>query len=609
MSDEFRRPRWLAHASEHEGLCTRWRRERKSKLSESRANHFAHYFSVQNLQLPSSTGDAEPYHLQAGLLPFVPVCFAASGAAGFASLPSSPRMSELALSPVASVWAACCLVAAVFIAALFVADARARGSRGSTPGPAEYPFIGALLWLQSSRRSGLLEELTARSAGALTWSARWPLNPRYFFLTSPACIAHVLRDNFDNYEKGDMLRSKLSVLLGSGIFASDGEAWRAQRALSSRVLSAAAVAGHGGGGGGDGGGSDGLFAAVLPPLAALASRCGAAADAGAAVDLHALMHAFTLDAIGLLAFGEDIGALRGDGGPGAAFARAFDAVQALAEARFFSPGWRLLERLDGTRARIDAGVAELDAYCAALVARRRAAGDAGRRSDLLSRFMAAEAEALRGAPPSAADDAALRDVVLNFLIAGRDTTAQALSWAVHALCAAPAAQARLVTEARAVLGDGRAPLAYETAARKLPFATAVLKETLRLHPSVPKDVKVAVADDVLPDGTRIPAGAAVAWLPWCMGRLDALWPNPAAFDPDRFLGAPQPSPFLFTAFNAGPRTCLGQHLAIVEGAAVLATLHREFEFELVPGQRIDYAESLTLPMKNGMRVYVRRRPA
>ena len=501
----------------------------------------------------------------------------------------------------------CLLVAALLFAALLLADARARRSRGSTPGPPEYPLIGALLWLQSARRSGLLEELTARSAGAQTWSARWPLNPRYFFITSPACVAHVLRDNFDNYEKGDMLRSKLSVLLGAGIFASDGAAWKAQRALSSRVLSAAAVAGHGGGG--VGGSSDGLFSAVLPPLAALASRCGAAADAGEAVDLHALLHAFTLDAIGLLAFGEDIGALRGDGGPGAAFARAFDAVQALAEARFFSPGWPLLERLDGTRARIDAGVAALDAYCAQLVARRRAAGDAGSRSDLLSRFMAAEAEARCGAPPGAADDAALRDVVLNFLIAGRDTTAQALSWAVRALCAAPAAQARLVTEARAVLGDGRSPLAYETAARKLPFATAVLKEALRLHPSVPKDVKVAVADDVLPDGTRIPAGAAVAWLPWCMGRLDALWPRPLDFDPERFLGATQPSPFLFTAFNAGPRTCLGQHLATVEGAAVLATLHREFEFELVPGQDIDYAESLTLPMKNGMRVYVRRRPA
>ena len=137
----------------------------------------------------------------------------------------------------------------------------------------------------------------------------------------------------------------------------------------------------------------------------------------------------------------------------------------------------------------------------------------------------------------------------------------------------------------------------------------LIRATFAQQNPIQEDVKVAVADDVLPDGTRIPAGAAVAWLPWCMGRLDALWPRPLEFDPERFLGATQPSPFLFTAFNAGPRTCLGQHLATVEGAAVLATLHREFEFELVPGQHIDYAESLTLPMKNGMRVYVRRRPA
>ena len=136
----------------------------------------------------------------------------------------------------------------------------------------------------------------------------------------------------------------------------------------------------------------------------------------------------------------------------------------------------------------------------------------------------------------------------------------------------------------------------------------MLKEALRLHPSVPKDVKIARARDTLPDGTVVPAGCAVAYLPWVMGRLEALWgPTAGAFDPERFLGPQQPSSFLFTAFNAGPRLCLGQHLALVEGAATLATLFRRFTFELAPGQNIAYGESLTLPMAEGMKVFVKRR--
>jgi cytochrome P450 len=461
------------------------------------------------------------------------------------------------------------------------------------PGPPEWPLVQALPWLLR-HRPALLEALVERSRayGGATWTVKWPLSPRFFFITSPAAVEHVLRTRFDNYEKGPWFTEKLEVLLGAGIFNSDGPRWERARKLASHMFSQREF-------------EETIMAALRSALSELEVIAAAAAAGGGAVDVHALFHRFTLDTIGQIAFGADVGALRDAASP---FAAAFDAVQALAEARFFSPGWQLTERLDGTRARINAAVSVLDEYCAALVTARRAAGDASTRRDLLSRFMLAQAAASgepgTPAPGSPAADRELRDVVLNFMIAGRDTTAQALSWAVHSLAtrAPPAVEAALVAEARTVLG-GTAPLSFAAATKGLVYATAVMRETLRLYPSVPKDAKTAVADDVLPDGTRVSAGDIVAYLPYVMGRLESNWDDPEAFAPARFLGERAPSSFLFIAFNAGRRTCLGQQLALVEAASVLALLYRRWELRLEPGQRVTYAESLTLPMKHGL--YVR----
>ncbi|RYG57199.1 cytochrome P450 [archaeon] len=91
----------------------------------------------------------------------------------------------------------------------------------------------------------------------------------------------------------------------------------------------------------------------------------------------------------------------------------------------------------------------------------------------------------------------------------------------------------------------------------------------------------------------------VAYLPYAMGRLDSLWPNPTHFDPTRFLGVKHSS-FKFIAFNAGLRICLGQHLAMTEASFVLAILFRRYKVTPVPGQDVQPTESLTLPMERGL---------
>lgn len=139
-------------------------------------------------------------------------------------------------------------------------------------------------------------------------------------------------------------------------------------------------------------------------------------------------------------------------------------------------------------------------------------------------------------------------------VIGRDTTANALTWSVFRLCCHPEIQQRIREEIFYVIPDAtdrRKAMSYE-AVQKMRFLEAFCMEVLRLHPSVPKEGKIAQRDDTLPDGTKVQRGDMVVFLPWLMGRSEELWGEDALiFDPVRFLDRPKPSPFVFTAFQVG----------------------------------------------------------
>lgn len=183
-----------------------------------------------------------------------------------------------------------------------------------------------------------------------------------------------------------------------------------------------------------------------------------------------------------------------------------------------------------------------------MIEQRRRDGDADQREDLLSRFMALRDES--GEPLSDSD---LRDVVMSFIIAGRDTTANMLTWTFFELSRQPAIAAKLRAQLDAALPDRQPPTYSDISEQNLPYAHAVVQETLRLHPSVPKDGKTAVRRDVLPNGVVVPAASVVLYFPWGMGRMPSLWGADACqYRPERWLeGAPAPSDFKYIAFNAG----------------------------------------------------------
>jgi fatty acid omega-hydroxylase len=198
----------------------------------------------------------------------------------------------------------------------------------------------------------------------------------------------------------------------------------------------------------------------------------------------------------------------------------------------------------------------------------------------------------------------LRDLVLNFLIAGRDTTAQTLSWTLFLLCSHPEVETKARKEVEKVCG--MAGLQYDDVNR-LPYLNSILCEALRLYPSVPIDQKYALEDDVWPDGTFVPAGTVVYYNIYTMGRDMAIWGEDAeVFRPERWLEMQDmPSNYVFPAFNAGPRECLGRRLAMVEMKACLATMLPHFTLQLaVPAEQIVKDSQLTIGMRSGLPCYV-----
>jgi len=202
----------------------------------------------------------------------------------------------------------------------------------------------------------------------------------------------------------------------------------------------------------------------------------------------------------------------------------------------------------------------------------------------------------------------LRDLVLNFLIAGRDTTAQALSWTFFCLAEHPEAEAKARQEVFEVCGTEDP--SYNDI-KNMPYLQAVLSEALRLYPSVPLDLKLSEAIDTWPDGTRITKDTIVCYNIYGMGRDSSVWGCDAeAFRPERWLEMKDvPSDYEYPVFNAGPRVCLGKRLAMVEMKTCLAMLLPHFTLKLaVPAGEITADSQLTIGMASGLPCFVEKIP-
>ncbi|CDH51590.1 cytochrome p450 [Lichtheimia corymbifera JMRC:FSU:9682] len=423
---------------------------------------------------------------------------------------------------------------------------------------------------------------------------------RRIFTIHPENVEHVLKHNFENYIKGPNLQAATQDLFGHGIFNANGEQWRFQRKAASFIFSVKNFRDH--------------FTDVFVQEMQYVTDhiLDSAATNHRVVDFHDLMYKFTLDSFVLLGFGVKLHGLQQE--KQVEFAQSFDVCQHNSSWRVAFPFWRSYEALQSIFVPWRKGPTDhlkvVDDFAFKVIKERRQQMAEGHTfKDLLSRFMNT-----KGVDGELLDDRGLRDIIINFIIAGRDTTAQALSWTFYNLMLHPRVEKKLVDEIFEHVNadlESDSPALYE-AIKNMPYAHAVLYEVLRLFPSVPGNQKSALKDDVLPDGTHIQAGDYVTWHPYAMGRSTKLWGADAkSFRPERWFNEDgqlkRESQGQWPAFHAGPRVCLGQQLATLESLVAIVMLLRRYKFTLVHDQEITYITSLTLPMKNGIKVFVEKR--
>ncbi|KAF9926716.1 hypothetical protein FBU30_003748 [Linnemannia zychae] len=438
-------------------------------------------------------------------------------------------------------------------------------------------------------------------------------------INDPVNLEHIMKTNFENYEKGYILNSTMSQILGNGIFNSDGSLWKMHRKTASHVFSTKIYRAL----------IDGAFTDHSLQLCAVLDR---AAQQGQPVDLQALFLRLTLDAFAKLSFGLEINSMGKDGQD--VFGSAFDFAVVATDERFMNPFWRITEHLTGKSTRMKKAVQVVDSYAYEAIKGRRSEtaaqaqirqGPSGR-EDLLDLFMK-----WRDDDGRALSDVELRDVFINFIIAGRDTTAQALSWMYYEVMKNPAVEKNIWQEVDQL---GEKPT-YEMLTKDMRYSNAVFLEALRLYPPVPRNLKTAVADDVLPNGIKVQAGDRIMFSTYSIGRNKKVWgPQAPEFLPERWFEGSgddvekgtlkntshdedrahvwpkvrKESTFKFSSFNAGPRICLGQTFATLEALTVIMMISSKFKFELVPGQAApEPVPSLTLPMKKPLLVTVHRR--
>lgn len=401
---------------------------------------------------------------------------------------------------------------------------------------------------------------------------------RAVLVSAPELIQQIFQDH-RTFNKQTITYERLHVLVGDGLVRSDGEFWLRQRRIAQPAFHRQRIAG---------------FAGVMIEAATgLVERLAAFAQSGEPLDLAQEMTQLTLTVVCETLLGGDVGAARQK------VSEAFSVLNHLslerAQARFVLPLW--LPTAGNRRFRTHLQVLDETVY--EIITRRRGASEES--GDLLSMLLKArDPETGEGM-----SDLQLRDEISTMLLAGHETTAVTLSWALYLLSQNPDVEARLREELRNVLGglNGRPPT-YEDLDR-LEYTRMVIDETLRLYPPI-WGLNRHVAEDTELGGYPLTRGTIVLMSPWVTHRSPAIWEEPEAFRPERFAaGRKEALPrYAYFPFIGGARQCIGNHFALMEAQLVLATLYQRYHFALWPGHPVAPEPVLTLRPKHGMKMRI-----
>ncbi|MGZ4147458.1 MAG: cytochrome P450 [Actinomycetota bacterium] len=427
------------------------------------------------------------------------------------------------------------------------------------------PPLGPVSTIRAFRRDpiGLLERAAAFGDVARLRTPRYPT----FVLNHPDLVWDVLVTDNRSFHKGPTMDAARRVL-GDGLLTSEGEHHRRQRRLIQPLFQPSRLGPH------------------VPVMLERTDRAVERWRDGEVLDFHAEMSLLTLAIVVATVFGSNLSERE-------ARAVSVALTEVLAQyPRSFSPFLRLTERLPlPANRRFERATHVFDGIVYRLIERRRADGAGG--DDLLSRLIRAQDE------EGAMTAAQLRDEAITLFLAGHETTSNALSWAWWLLARTREAEERLHAEADAVELDG-APDA--SAADRLPFARAVLDESMRRYPPA-WAIGRRSTEPHRAGGYELPARAVTIVSPWLLHHDPRWWKEPDAFAPERWLEPDPDRPrAAFLPFGAGPRMCVGEPFARLEAVLLLARIARRWRFAADPSAEVGLQPAITLRPRGGMRM-------
>jgi cytochrome P450 len=388
----------------------------------------------------------------------------------------------------------------------------------------------------------------------------------------PAVIQHVLKTNAENYQKSHIQVKRMGHFLGKGLLTTEGEAWRTQRRLIQKGFDRTQLE---------------ALSTIMQDSLADSLRDFDAQIRRGPVDIYPRLMKITFAMVARSLFGarlkeEDIDLVSHT----ICTVQEFIVRQTLQP--YLNPWFAIsgeLRRREDMRTRADAVLLEY-------IKKRRNEPPG---QDLLQTLMDA-----RYSDGEGMTDALILSESMQLLVAGHETSSNALSWLFYLLSSRPDCLEKLRQEFDSVLGE--APLGYADVP-KFEFTTQVICEGLRLYPPFWMIDRMAVADDRVGD-LVIPRGSTVIVHVYGAHHAPRYWQNPETFDTERFTKANDKlrTPGTFLPFGAGPRGCIGGNYAMLQILMILSDLLRKYDFQLAPGQTIEARPMVILRPKHGIRM-------
>ncbi|KAI1473020.1 cytochrome P450 [Daldinia caldariorum] len=466
--------------------------------------------------------------------------------------------------------------------------------------PNTLPIVGnGILFLRPRQKLFAWFVKCERQFGNETFQISVPTLPPGVVINDPKNLDYIFK-NEGIFSKGDLFKKLSWDLFGNGIINVDGELWKAQRKAGLAFLNASNLRV--------------LTDIALPRyLGHAVEYLQGQARARKVVDLQYVFHEITSQLMGKMAYDMEMHA-NDD------FTVAFDYASGVITERFQNPLWFITERFTGSKFRMALDTIRSFGHKivhSAADPKTKKQGDHITPESTHDKLDEVSGSLIQSLLEVFGDNQEIvSDSALNYLSAGRDTVAQALTWCIYLLMQHESVIEGIRNEARALLENTQETLLSSGSndgfvnsttftPSSLPYTMAVFYETLRLYPPIPFEIKQCEKPTTLPDGTFLPEKSIVFWCTWAMNRSTTRWGDDAdSFRPERWLTADgklvTKSATEFPVFNGGPRLCLGKRMAELLAAQVISTVLLMFDFTPAYGNERVSKSSLTLPMKGGL---------